>query len=296
MLSRFARPAALRRAVRGFSRSARCFSTFTESMTHSEVVRELEDQGLDPDQTVIVKEAGENAYSIVPATQEELVAHLSQLAVEHDLNDEDADEGFLEAIGLGPFHRKATLLATGAITAISNEVYVMNEETIVALCLAAGFTTMHVLLREPILAAYEEFQQDTLKAQTDAEAKHIAACETLINSQTGSESIVDAVRTAFTEKEELVHAEAAARAIQEKNRVAKEFDGRLQALVNRKADEENKAYKALIDAVYADVIDTVTTDKKFQKAALKYALTAISTPKKAGANPTVTLYEEKLTQ
>ena len=98
-----------------------------------------------------------------------------------------------------------------------------------------------------------------------AEAKHIAACETLISSTTGSEGIVDAVRAAFTEKEELVHAEATARAILEKNRVAKEFDGKLQALVNRKADEENKAYKALIDAVYTDVLETVATDKKFQK-------------------------------
>ncbi len=98
-----------------------------------------------------------------------------------------------------------------------------------------------------------------------AENKHIAACRTLIKAQSGGSEIVDAVKQAFVEKEQLVHAEAAARAIAEKNKVAKDFDAKLQALVNRKANEENKAYKALVDAVYADVLQTVTKDDKFKK-------------------------------
>ena len=172
MLSRFARSASLRRAVRGVS-STRCFSAITEKFTHADIAKHLEDEGLDPNETVILKPAGENAYNVVPATQAELVDHYAQLAIEHDMNEEDANEGFLEAVGLGPFHRKATLVAGAAITAISNEFYVMNEETIVALCLTAGFTTMHVLLREPILAAYEDFQKETLKAQTDVRSRMI---------------------------------------------------------------------------------------------------------------------------
>jgi hypothetical protein len=98
-----------------------------------------------------------------------------------------------------------------------------------------------------------------------AENKHIAACRTLIKAQSGTAEIVDAVKQAFVEKEHLVHAESAARAIAEKNKVAKDFDAKLQALVNRKANEENKAYKALVDAVYADVLQSVAKDEKFKK-------------------------------
>ena len=62
-----------------------------------------------------------------------------------------------------------------------------------------------------------------------------------------------------------MHAEAAAKAIAEKNKVAKDFDARLQALVNRKADEENKAYKVLVDSVYEEVLAAVASDSKFKK-------------------------------
>lgn len=103
---------------------------------------------------------------------------------------------------------------------------------------------------------------------SQAEAKHIAACQTLINAQSGGENLADAVRSAFDEKEALVHAEAAAKAIAEKNKVAKDFDARLQALVNRKADEENKAYKVLVDSVYEEVLAAVASDSKFKKVRL----------------------------
>merc|ERR1712196_108108 len=172
----------------------------------------------------------------------------------------------------------------------------MNEETMVAACLLAGFTTMHVLLREGALDWINGSIQDDLKAQNEAEDKHMAACQTLINAQGGSDNIVDAVKDAFAEKEELVHIEARAKAILERNKVAKEFETKLQALVNRKSEEEAKAYKELIDNVYGDVLQTASSDKKFQKAALKYAIAAITTPEKAGANPTVALFESKLKQ
>jgi hypothetical protein len=290
MLSRFARAAPLRRVVR----SNRLFSVISaEGQTEEQLLNQINSvANLDGDETCVVQAAGEDAFNLKPVSDSELIDAIAQQAVSAPQS--DSNEGFLDAIGLGPFHRKASLIATGAITAISNEFYVANEETFVALCLFSGFTIMHVLLREPILEAYNTFQKETLNAQTEAEAKHIAACQTLINAQSGGENLADAVRSAFDEKEALVHAEAAAKAIAEKNKVAKDFDARLQALVNRKADEENKAYKVLVDSVYEEVLAAVASDSKFKKDALKYALTAISTPEKAGVNPTVALYESKL--
>ena len=42
------------------------------------------------------------------------------------------------------------------------------------------------------------------------------------------------------------------------------------------------------------IIQNLTLHRK--QAALKYAITAITTPEKAGVNPTVKLFENKLTQ
>lgn len=92
----------------------------------------------------------------------------------------------------------------------------------------------------------------------------------MIHAQSGSEDVVDAVRSAFEEKEALIHAESRARAILERNKVAKDFDTRLQALVNRKADEENKAYKELIENVYGEVLSTASSDAKFKKVRSRF--------------------------
>jgi hypothetical protein len=97
-----------------------------------------------------------------------------------------------------------------------------------------------------------------------AEDRHIAACQTLIDSQKGSGEIVAAVKAAFAEKETLVHLEAQAKAVAERNKVAKDFEARLQTLVNRKSEEETKAYKALVDKIYVEVLQTVKTDAKFK--------------------------------
>lgn len=294
MLSRLVRSAPARQLFR--SQVGR-FSTTIDAATSTEQellasISSLEN--VDAQQPVLISRAGEDSFNLEPVDDAGLVNGLAQQHV--DGAEAEADEGFLEAVGLGPFHRRASLVVTGALTALSNEFYVLNEETFVAACLFSGFTVMYVNLREPALEAYKTFQEETLNAQREAEDKHIAACKTLINAQSGGETIVDEVKAAFAEKEALVHAEAAAKSIAEKNKVAKDFEARLQALVNRKSDEENKAYKELIDNVYEQVLESATNDAKFKKAALQYALTAITSAEKAGANPTVELYASKLKQ
>jgi len=58
-------------------------------------------------------------------------------------------------------------------------------------------------------------------------------------------------------------------------------------------DEENQAYKQLIVDAKAFVASGVKKSG-FQKDALAYAITAISNPEKAGANPTAKLFESFL--
>ena len=72
-----------------------------------------------------------------------------------------------------------------------------------------------------------------------------------------------------------MHLEAQAKAIAEKNKVAKDFESRLQNMVNRKAEEETKAYKELVDKVYGDVVQTVTSDSKFQKVRIHLCIIVV---------------------
>jgi hypothetical protein len=171
MLSRIARPAFVRRVIRCAPRTFSASATITvEGKTEQQVFADIKAAlpNVSPDQVVFPTRIDSEAIELEPVDDKALVDKIAMAALDDSSTSEE--QGLLHAIGLGPFHRKAALLATGAITAVSNEFYVLNEETYVAACLVAGFTTMFVLLREPALAAYKTFQEETLKAQQDVRA------------------------------------------------------------------------------------------------------------------------------
>jgi hypothetical protein len=208
---------------------------------------------------------------------------------------EDDDDNILEAVGLGPWYRKASLLGMAAVTALSTETYIMNEETFVGMCLGGFGMMTYLYARQPFLDMLEAEKRAALKFQNDAEDKHIAACDTFIQSQSGNSSIEMDLDGAFAEKMLLVDLEAKASAIKEKNAVKAEFERKLVSIMNKKADEENQAYKKMIVEAKAYVAAEVKS-AKFQKDALAYAITAISAPEKAGSNPTALLFESFLTK
>lgn len=164
MLSRIVRAAPLRRC------GARTFSSVisSEGRSEAQLLQEINSiPNVDGNETSVVVAAGEDAFELRPVNDAELADHLAEQAINLQSSAEENDEGFLEAIGLGPFHRRAALVTTGILTAVSNEFYVANEETFVAACLLGGFTVMHVLLREGVLDAYSTFQNETLSAQNN---------------------------------------------------------------------------------------------------------------------------------
>lgn len=207
--------------------------------------------------------------------------------------EEEEGEGFLAAAGLGPWYRKASFGFLFGITAMSNEWYIMNEETFVGLCLG-GFGLMTYLhARKPFEDWFVGERDAMLKAQNDAEDKHIAACETFLAGQSGTGSLDADIAAAFAEKAQLVDLEASANAVKERISVKAEFERRLASLLNQKADEENQMYKKMVADARAYVAEAVTKPA-FQKEALAYAITAISEPTKVGANPTAKLFEDSL--
>jgi len=203
-------------------------------------------------------------------------------------------QSLLEAVGLGQWYRKASLLGMFTVTAMSKEMYIMNEETFVGMCLGGFGLMTYLYVREPFTEMFEAEKAAAMKFQNDAEDKHIAACDTFLKSQGGNSCIDGDLEGAFAEKMSLVDLEAKASAVKERNAVKAEFERKLVSMMNQKLDEENQAYKQLIvDAKL--FVKSGVKKAAFQKDALAYAITAISNPEKAGANPTAKLYESFLT-
>ena len=161
MLSRVRRSVPVRR----FARAYHLFESKTDFWQAATEARK-------PDEEVFLDKTGPD-WNVVYLNQSQILHRKLQDVEEIAAQSADDDEGFLEAVGLGPFHRRASLVATGVLTALSNEFYVLNEETFVAGCLATGFTVMYVNLREPALEAYEKFQKETLSAQREVRHPHV---------------------------------------------------------------------------------------------------------------------------
>ena len=223
---------------------------------------------------------------------------LDELQLEGDnhtasLMSEEEDGSFLEAVGLGPWYRKASLGFMFGITALSKEMYILNEETYVALCLGGFGTLLYFVTRQDVLAWYNAEKNNMLNAQNEAEDKHIAACETFLNSQGSVEGLEAELKHLLSEKQDLVEMEAKANAIKEKIATNAEFQQRLVSLLNKKTDEQNQLYKQLVSDARAYAAAGVQKPA-FQKVALEFAIRAIATPEKAGDNPTAKLFEEYL--
>lgn len=160
-------------------------------------------------------------------------------------------------------------------------------------CLAAGFTTMYTLGREPALKWYEDNQKEMLSEQQEAENRHMAACETLINMTEKSANVTEEIEKVFNDKVDLLNLEAQADAIAERNRVKSEFSKKLQTLVNQKSDEEMQAYKQFLADTSATVRAKIQ-EKSFKTQAIKYAITALTDPAKAGEDPTAALFRKSI--
>ena len=105
-------------------------------------------------------------------------------------------------------------------------MYILNEETYVGLCLE-DLVSCFICTLVPVLDWYSTERRSILKAQNEAEDKHIAACETFLNSQTGNEGLEKELAHIFNERLELIALEAKANAIKEKLAVKADFERRL---------------------------------------------------------------------
>lgn len=248
---------------------------------------------LEHEDTTVVLTPGANAgeFTATPVSDSQLLQGYIDQQAAAVLAEEDDTGSYFDAIGLTSGFRYAPLIGFGALTCISNEWYVMNEETIVAAALSAGGFVAWLNAREPFMEWYNSETKAILDAQTEAEQKHVAACQTFVSRTAGSPTLEADLAAAFAERADLVTAEIAAKAYKEKVAVRNDFVRRLEAMVNQKADEENRLFKELLAEAEEYVAKAAEADA-FKKEALAYAISAVADPKKAGSDPAGKLYSD----
>jgi len=155
------------------------------------------------------------------------------------------------------------ILGTGlAATAISQELYVVNEETIILIASAMFFTFLAKVIREP----YREWAENHISrikgVLTSARAEHTQAVKTRIDSVAQLKDVSSVTEALFSLSKETAKLEAERFVQQQKVAVASEVKAVLDSWVRYeqqlKESEQAELTKTVIEKVLGSIKDEKT--------------------------------------
>lgn len=259
----------------------------TVGWTEEELDNHLKGMGL-PDANMAVLTETDDAYELKATNDKrEFDAHIVDFAVHNEFTDHVDNKPYFEALGLD-FKKKLTLGVGFALTAISNEWYVMNEETLVVAAFLTAVAGAKTLAGPAIVKWYEDYKSNFIREQNEAEDKHIYACKMILDGFP-ADKIHKNLDEAFEEEKGVVELEAKARVMQEKNDLINKFKKNLDQLVVAKNEAINKEYQNRLAQTMEEALESAGK-KDFKKKALAYALNAVDN-KATGPNPSVELFD-----
>jgi len=242
-----------------------------------------------PDASMAVITETDDAYEIRATDDKaEFHNHVVDFAVHNEFTDHEESRPYFEALGLD-FKKKLTLGTGFALTALSNEWYVMNEETLVALAFVGALVSTKALVGPMLVKWYEDYKADFVREQNEAEDAHIQGCKLILDGFP-VDKIHKNLDLAFEEEKGVVELEAKARVIQQKNDLINRYKKNLDQLVVAKNEAANKEHRILLGQTLEDAREEASK-KAFKKQALTYALDAAA-GKATGPNPTVELFDK----
>jgi F-type H+-transporting ATPase subunit b len=167
------------------------------------------------------------------------------------------------------------LLGTGAVAAaISQELYVVNEESIILLGSIILFTYLGKIMREPYSQWAEGHIQRIKKVLDGARAEHTQAVKERIDSVGQMKDVVEITKGLFALSKETAKLESQTFVQQQKVAVASELKSVLDSWVRYeqqvKESEQAELTKAVIDKVLASI-----KEEKTQKDILASALAEV---------------------
>lgn len=172
---------------------------------------------------------------------------------------------------------KTGLLATGtaaAIYTISNELYILNDETIL-LTAFLGFCLTAAKLLAP---GYGEFASNRVKQVTDilnaSRNKHVDAVKQRIESVSELKDVTETTKVLFEISKETVELEAKAFELKQKVDIAAEAKSVLDSWVRYENNIKQEQQKQIAEQVIAKV-QAELKNPKFQEKVLNQSVTEI---------------------
>ncbi|KAI9809043.1 MAG: atp4 subunit B of the stator stalk of mitochondrial F1F0 ATP synthase [Sarcosagium campestre] len=162
---------------------------------------------------------------------------------------------------------KAAILSGGAgvsIAAISNEIYVVNEETITALCLLSIFWAVGKY-GGPMYKDWAEGQVNKVKNMLNtARANHTAVVRDRIDGVKQLEGVIEITKQLFEVSKETAHLEAQAYELEQKTALAHEAKTVLDSWVRYEGQVKQRQQKELADSIIAKIQKELENPKTLQ--------------------------------
>ncbi|KAG6055906.1 atp3 gamma subunit of the F1 sector of mitochondrial F1F0 ATP synthase [Claviceps sp. LM77 group G4] len=206
------------------------------------------------------------ARRAVPALSAAIAArHSSSVPTEEP---QTKAQSIIDALPGNNLVSKTALLSSGAalsIYAISNEYYIVNEETVVAFCLLTVWGAL-IKYGGPAYSAWAEAQKEKmLNILNSARADHTEAVKKRISEVEQMASVVDMTKALFEMSKETAKLEAEAYELEQKTAIAAEAKTVLDSWVRYEGQVKQRQQKELSASIIAKVQKELQDPKVLQQ-------------------------------
>ncbi|KAG7292093.1 atp3 gamma subunit of the F1 sector of mitochondrial F1F0 ATP synthase [Staphylotrichum longicolle] len=199
-----------------------------------------------------------------------LPAVASLVSARHNSNVPTTDpktkaQSLLDALPGSNLLSKTAILSSAAglsVYALSNEYYVMNEETVVAFCLLSVWTAL-IKFGGPMYREWAEGQNAKIKnILNSARADHTQAVKTRIEDVKQMSGVIDVTKTLFEETAKL---EAEAFELEQRTALAAEAKTVLDSWVRYESQVKQRQQRELAQSIIAKVQKELENPKVLQQ-------------------------------
>ncbi|KAH9908732.1 hypothetical protein F4778DRAFT_718506 [Xylariomycetidae sp. FL2044] len=177
-------------------------------------------------------------------------------------------QSIIDALPGNSLISKTAILSSAAglsAYAISNELYVVNEETVVAFCLLSVWAAI-IKFGGPMYKEWAESQVDKIKNILNAaRADHTQAVKSRIETVQQMNSVIDVTKALFEVSKETAELEAKAYELEQTTALAAEAKSVLDSWVRYEGQVKQRQQKELADSIIAKVRKELENPKALQQ-------------------------------
>ncbi|KAK1758215.1 ATP synthase subunit 4, mitochondrial [Echria macrotheca] len=177
-------------------------------------------------------------------------------------------QSIIDALPGSSLISKTAILSSAAglsVYALSNEYYVVNEETVVAFCLLSVWGAL-IKYGGPLYKEWAEAQNEKIKnILNSARRDHTEAVKTRIEDVKQMSGVIDITKTLFEVSKETAKLEAEAYELEQKTALAAEAKAVLDSWVRYESQVKQRQQKELAQTIIAKVQKELENPKVLQQ-------------------------------